>query len=119
MGGGYAPFAVKADGLESYRYSVVIENSREAGYFTEKIVDAVLLKTVPIYWRAPDIADFFDPDGLIICETEADIQRAIQTMSEADYAGRKKALEANRKSAAKYAKVKKNAVQVIRATLEA
>jgi len=34
--------------LTPYRYSVVIENVREPGYFSEKLVDALLCGTVPI-----------------------------------------------------------------------
>ena len=59
VGRGYKPFDDKADGLAPYRYSVVIENCQERGYFTKKIIDALLLKTVPIYWGAPDIEKFF------------------------------------------------------------
>jgi hypothetical protein len=99
MGRGYRPFEAKAEGLAPYRYSVVIENSREPSYFSEKLIDALLCETVPIYWGAPDIADYFDPAGLILCESEADIMAALRQMSEADYERRKTALAANRATA--------------------
>lgn len=88
MGRGYAPFGEKAEGLAPYRYSVVIENVRERNYFTEKLVDAVLCRTVPIYWGCPNIADFMDTSGMILCETEAQVHAALLSMSEADYAAR-------------------------------
>ena len=65
MGRGYAPFEAKEDGLAPYRASVVIENSREPSYISEKLIDAALCRTLPIYWGAPDVADWFDPAGLI------------------------------------------------------
>lgn len=96
MGRGYNPFDDKADGLAPYRYSVVIENSRETAYFTEKLVDALLCETVPIYWGAPDIADHFDPAGLIICQTADEIMQALSRASAEDYAQRLPAIRANR-----------------------
>ena len=85
MGGGYAPFEEKSDGLARYRYSVVIENVREPNYFSEKLLDAIFCETVPIYWGCPNLADFFDPSGIIECGSEEDMQRAIAAMTEADY----------------------------------
>ena len=32
------------------QFGVVIENTSHRGYFTEKILDCFLLKTIPIYW---------------------------------------------------------------------
>ncbi len=99
MGRGYKPFDNKSDGLLPYRYSVVIENVQEHGYYTEKMIDAALCRTVPIYWGAPDIAEHFDPKGLIICDTAADIERALETMSEEDYDARSETIESNFKIA--------------------
>jgi len=92
MGRGYKPFAEKSDGLAPYRYSIVIENAREQNYFTEKLIDALLCQTVPIYWGCPNIGDFFDTGGMMICNSMADIQQAIAQMSEVDYATRLPAL---------------------------
>ncbi|SFR57057.1 glycosyltransferase family 10 domain-containing protein [Litoreibacter janthinus] len=103
MGRGYKPFERKQDGLESYRYSVVIENIRESDYFTEKIVDSALCKTVPIYWGCPNIARFFNPDGMIICQSEADIRAALQQVSNDDYAARRAAIAENADRAKFYA----------------
>jgi len=117
MGGGYRAFDDKADGLASYRYSVVIENSREPGYFTEKLIDALLLNTVPIYWGAPDITKYFDLAGLMICTNEAEIVAAISNISEADYLARADAIGSNRRRAVKYGDMLKSAARAIEATL--
>ncbi len=94
MGRGYMPFDQKSDGLAPYRYSVVIENVREKNYFSEKLVDAILCATVPIYWGCPNIADFMDASGMILCESEADIRDAIASVSESDFEQRLPALQA-------------------------
>jgi glycosyl transferase family 10 (putative fucosyltransferase) len=111
--GGYKFFEDKADGLATYRYSVIIENTREPGYFTEKLIDAFLLETVPIYWGAPDIGDFFNMEGIVECSDEATLLAAIQNISEDDYRARLPALFENRKTAIKYSNVLKSAAKVI------
>ena len=113
MGRGYKPFDNKSDGLLPYRYSVVIENCREPSYFTEKLIDACLCRTVPIYWGAPDIAEFFDISGMIICSSLDEISQALQNLSEADYASRSNAIEANFKTAEHFAKLHQRAAQSI------
>ncbi len=39
-------------------------NSSNRGYHTEKIIDAFLSKTVPIYWGCPNLEELgYDPNG--------------------------------------------------------
>jgi hypothetical protein len=115
MGRGYRPFAAKAEGLAPYRYSLVIENAQEKNYFTEKLIDALLLKTVPIYWGCPNIADFFDVRGMILCRTEAEMKAAVAAMSVADYEARADALAANQIAATRYGDPMDRAAHAIRA----
>ncbi len=113
MGMGYRPIADKAEGLAPYRYSVVIENVREPGYFSEKLVDALLCGTVPIYWGAPDIGRFFDARAMVICEGLEDVQRAVAAMSEADFAARAGPLAAMRAVAAGYSELEARAARAV------
>jgi hypothetical protein len=46
-------------------FGAVIENTSYRGYFTEKILDCFLMKTIPIYWGCPNIGDFFNKEGII------------------------------------------------------
>lgn len=113
MGSGYRPFAEKSDGLAPFRYSLVIENTREPNYFSEKLVDAILCQTVPIYWGCPNIGDFFDTRGMILCATEADIRTAVAGMSEADYTARRPGLAAARSQAVHYADIHGRAARAL------
>jgi hypothetical protein len=49
----------KLEGLLPYEYSIVLENSQEKNYWTEKLADAYLSWCLPIYWGCPNLADFF------------------------------------------------------------
>lgn len=117
MGRGYQFFKKKEDGLAPYRYSIVIENTREKDYFTEKIVDACLCDTVPIYWGAPNISEYYDVDGLIICESKEEIIAAISQMSLEDYNKRKKAIKENRMRSFDYIDLGLRAANIVRASL--
>jgi hypothetical protein len=118
MGRGYKPFENKEDGLAPYRYSVVIENVREADYFSEKLVDACLCCTVPIYWGAPNIADYYDLRGMIICKNADEIKIAMDRMSVSDYQARLKWIKKNQQAAYKHAAYIERAAELIRDSLE-
>jgi hypothetical protein len=113
MGHGYRSFAAKSEGLAAYRYSVVIENSQEENYFTEKLVDAMLCKTVPIYWGCPNIGDYFDVRGMILCRSAAEIRTAVGAMSVQGYDDRLPLLEANRAVAAGYGDIYDRAARAV------
>ena len=117
LGRGYRAFNRKAEGLVPYRYSVVIENMREQNYFSEKLVDAVLCDTVPIYWGCPNLDRFIDPSGIIQCQTAEDIKRALVSMSKQDFARRLPGLQAIKPVLSEYCDLEKRAAIVVRASL--
>lgn len=58
LGGGST---CKLAGLLPYKYSMVLENSQQPNYWTEKLADAYLAWCVPLYWGCPNLSDYFDP----------------------------------------------------------
>ncbi len=118
MGRGYTPFERKEEGLLPYRYSVVIENVREADYFTEKIVDACLCETVPIYWGAPNIGEYFDPRGMIICNSREEIRAALAKISPEDYRQRLEWIRNNRVAALEHARYRERAARLVRESMQ-
>jgi hypothetical protein len=63
----------KLEALKDYRFSFVIENDKYSTYYTEKLTDCFATGTIPIYWGAPDIGDFFNTDGIITLTSDFDI----------------------------------------------
>lgn len=57
-------------------FVLVIENSKQANYFSEKLLDALLARCIPVYWGCPNIGDFFDVAGMVVIEGE-DIDEAV------------------------------------------
>lgn len=113
LGRGYAPFVRKSDGLAPYRYSVIIENVREPGYLSEKLIDCLLCETVPIYWGAQDIAEIFDARGMLICQSIEDIKMAIAGLSMDDYQSRLEFVAKNKEKAARLADHQLAAARII------
>ena len=114
IGRGYKPFENKEDGLKSFRYSIVIENSSEQDYFTEKLVDACLLETIPIYWGAPNISKYFDIRGFIVCNSSDEIEDALKNLSIRDYNRKIKWIKKNKEIALYHANPTKRAALIIR-----
>jgi len=49
-------------------YSVAVESASQKNYFTEKLIDCLITKTIPIYWGCPNSSDFFDTSYWIPAE---------------------------------------------------
>lgn len=114
LGRGYSPFAEKSDGLAPYRFSVVIENTQQENYFSEKLVDAILCDTVPIYWGCPNLERFMDTRGIIQCHSEADLRQAIERASVAEYEKRLPYIAAIKEDVSAYGDLETRAVETIR-----
>ena len=114
IGRGYKPFENKEDGLKSFRYSIVIENSSEQDYFTEKVVDACLLETIPIYWGAPNISKYFDIRGFIVCNSSDEIVNALKNLSIKDYNRKIKWIKKNKETALYHANYMKRAALIVK-----
>jgi len=79
-------------------YSLTIENCRQPGYWTEKIVDCFATKTIPIFWGDDAVNDYFDPDGIIYfndLEELEGIMNDIKENGEKIYSEKKDAIEKN------------------------
>ena len=61
----------KLDALKDYRFSFAMENDCYESYFTEKLHDCLLTGTMPIYLGAPNIGDFYNLDGIVIMDKNA------------------------------------------------
>jgi hypothetical protein len=80
-------------------FHVAIENTKNLNYFTEKIIDCFLTKTIPIYRGCPNIEGFFDGNGIITFDTEEELINILNNLTEKDYWKRKQAIETNYNSA--------------------
>lgn len=88
--------------FQDFQYSIAIENTRQTHYFTEKLIDCLITKTIPIYYGCPNIAEYFNTQGWIILET-TDMNELIQKASAlAKYEDCTEVIEHNYREAMKY-----------------
>jgi hypothetical protein len=85
-----------------FQFSLVIENSRQTHYFTEKLMDCLLTKTIPIYYGCPNIAEYFDTRGWIILETTDMNELIAKASALPNYADFAEVIEHNHREAMKY-----------------
>ena len=95
------------------QYGVVIENTSHRGYFTEKILDCFLLKTIPIYWGCSNIGDFFNEDGIIKFGNTDEFVYITNSLKDGDYGWKTNAIEENYQLALKYVNYPQNIVNKI------
>lgn len=67
------------------QFHIAIENTRVNNYFSEKLIDCLVTKTIPIYWGAPNIGDFFNTRGVFVVQDMQGIIDICNTTNEQEY----------------------------------
>ncbi len=99
FGRGFKWIETKAEGLDDYEFHVAIENHYAPNVWTEKLADAFLGFTIPIYYGCPNVYDYFPKESLIqidiydiegsiakikeIISTEGEYERRLDAVKEA------------------------------------
>ncbi len=97
-------FASTHDIYAKYPFSIVIENHIDDFWLTEKVCNCFANKTVPIYWGAQKIDNYFNPDGIIKANGIDDIKQIIRTIDpKREYANRILAINDNYKRVKSFA----------------
>jgi|TARA_R110000824_G_scaffold142135_1_gene309061 hypothetical protein len=103
----------KIDVFSDSMFAVAIENTSHKGYFTEKILDLFLLKTIPIYWGCSNIGKFFNTDGIIQVQNADDIISVSNTLDKDVWINSKEAIEDNWNRALNFVDYEQNIVDQI------
>jgi hypothetical protein len=94
FGRGINPINKKEEALLPYMFSLVIENTYSGHYWSEKVTDAFLCGTVPIYVGASNISEYFPRDSFIDASglTPEDLAVTIKRLDPTEYFKRIEAL---------------------------
>ena len=90
--------------LFDHQFNICVESSKENSYFTEKLIDPLLTKTVPIYWGCDNLDEFFDVRGIITFKNYEEFIEKINNIDENTYESMKPYIEKNYKLAQEYGK---------------
>lgn len=89
-------------------FGIAIENFSHRGFFTEKILDCFLMKTIPIYWGCSNIDIFFNKEGIIKFENTDDFIYIANDLTEDFYYSKKDIIEENYQKALQYVDYEQN-----------
>lgn len=67
-----------------HKFSIAFENSSRSGYTTEKIVNSLVAKTIPIYWGNPNIGKEFNTKRFINCHDYSSFDDVLARVIEID-----------------------------------
>ena len=84
-GRGFNPIPTKLLGLKDYNFSIAIENGYFKNGYSEKIIDCFLTGTVPIYYGCSNIADFYNPKGILEFGSLEELLYIVNNVSESQY----------------------------------
>ena len=76
-------------------FHICVKNVSEKYYFSEKLIDCILCKTVPVYVGCKNIDDYFDIRGIIIPKDFNDLIEKCNSLTEEDYFCRINFIEEN------------------------
>lgn len=68
----------------AHKFSLCFENGSHPGYTTEKLVEALAARTVPVYWGDPEIGKVFNPGSFIHVKDEVSLPEAIRLIEALD-----------------------------------
>ncbi|GIV44033.1 MAG: hypothetical protein KatS3mg035_1156 [Bacteroidia bacterium] len=76
-------------------FHICIENVSKENFFTEKLIDCLLCKTIPIYVGCPNISNYFNMNGFFIANSAEEAIDICNNLKPDDYYSRKEAVEEN------------------------
>ena len=90
------------------QFHICIENVKRENWFTEKLLDCLYTKTVPIYYGCPNIGNWFDERGFIIVDSVNDIIEKTNSITKETYQEMLPYIEENHKRSKIYSRVDEN-----------
>ena len=70
--------------LSEYKFTIAFENSSHPGYTTEKLYEALVANTIPIYWGNPLAGRDFNPQTFINCHDHESFDAVVDRIREVD-----------------------------------
>ena len=70
--------------MSNYKFTIAFENESACNYLTEKIIHPFLVKSIPIYWGCPQVAEYYNPAAFINCHAYKSFSDVIEKVREID-----------------------------------
>jgi hypothetical protein len=104
--------------LAANQYHIAIENCHLYNYFTEKLMDCFLSRTIPLYWGCPNIGNYFDASGILQFEGVDGLMNILRSLTPEFYQSKAEVIESNYQKALAYTNLFSRVDYVIALRLE-
>lgn len=81
MGRGYNVVEPISKGLIDYMFHIAMENQSRDFHFSEKIINPIMVGSIPIYYGMPSIDKFFDTRGMILFNEVNEIENILKDLN--------------------------------------
>lgn len=95
-------FETKLEPLRDYMFSITVMNCKHKDYFTETLVDTFRCGTIPIFWGCPNVADYFNTEGMLIFNSGPELISILDSLSTELYESKMKHIQENFEIAKKH-----------------
>lgn len=79
-----APVADKMKFISDYKFVISFENSNYPGYSTEKLIEPMLVNSIPIYWGNREVGKDFNTESFIHVNEFSSYEKVIERIIELD-----------------------------------
>jgi len=100
------------------QFHICIENSKRENWFTEKLMDCLQTKTVPVYWGCTNIENWFDTRGFIIVNDFNDIVSSCNELTPETYENMLEYVEENYKKSMEFIEINNRMGSLLKKILE-
>jgi hypothetical protein len=98
-------------------FHICIENVSKPNFFTEKLIDCLLCKSIPVYIGCPNIESYFDMDGFVIANSFNEAIEKCNELTEDFYKSKKDIIEINRRIAMNWVDYNQRIIEKIKILL--
>ncbi|MBQ4162539.1 MAG: glycosyltransferase [Parabacteroides sp.] len=70
--------------IKDYKFTIAFENSSLPGYTTEKIMEPMIVNSIPIYWGNPDVGKDFNEKSFVHIKDKATMDLVIEEIIRLD-----------------------------------
>ena len=83
-------------------FSICVENVKKDYYFSEKLIDCFLCKSIPVYYGCSNIEQYFNMEGIISFDTIEELIEKTSTLTTEFYESKYDIIEENYKKSLSY-----------------
>tara|TARA_R110002020_G_scaffold217948_5_gene425742 strand:+ start:488 stop:1279 length:792 start_codon:yes stop_codon:yes gene_type:complete len=81
--------------FENAKFSIIVENESCPNWITEKLIDCLSTRTIPIYYGCPNVGEYFEEEGILSFSNVEELKSILESLTLHTYDNLKDAVEIN------------------------